>query len=427
MPSNTRSGRSANSLNDTGSTSFSGTKRSSSALGHSWRFKKSKAVKIQTIPKTVWLLDKPNDDVEISPDGDCEDYSITDEMVLLKGEFDLVSNQKEEDIRRELEGIFKRKYPCINMYDFDFVKRDRHTISTPVVKEAHLWDFAHVKHLCGNGRLYVRLVTSRKDIEHTEHKDSTLTASSEDVVSPANSASVTTLEVDDDEEDLPEFRANLLTTDEKVARIAAVFPGIPLNVIRGAFHAHGSIERAVNALLSYRSSEREVEPAADSLSERNIADQKTEGTEINDGESCPQVFERLRKKMLPRGMREKSKVDPDDQVMDVYSYYKSPDFDALAPISVYVKGQPAVDAGGVLRQVFGEVFALLCNNEGIKHIFTGEPYRKVPVFSNELVVNGFFEVLGKCFRTVSCKVFLGSLTYHQQFTGTWQQGTCKLP
>ena len=106
-----------------------------------------------------------------------EDYSITDEMVLLKGEFDLVSNQKEEDIRRELEGIFKRKYPCINMYDFEFVKRDRHTISTPVVKEAHLWDFAHVKHLCGNGRLYVRLVTSRKDIEHTEHRDSTLTVS----------------------------------------------------------------------------------------------------------------------------------------------------------------------------------------------------------------------------------------------------------
>ena len=31
----------------------------------------------------------------------------------------------------------------------------------------------------------------------------------------------------------------------------------------------------------------------------------------------------------------------------------------------------------------------------MKHIFTGEQFRKVPVFSNELVVNGFFEVLGK--------------------------------
>ena len=48
-------------------------------------------------------------------------------MVLLKGEFDLISNEKEEDLRRELEGIIKLKYPCINMYDFEFVKRDRHT------------------------------------------------------------------------------------------------------------------------------------------------------------------------------------------------------------------------------------------------------------------------------------------------------------
>jgi len=62
--------------------------------------------------------------------------------------------------------------------------------------------------------------------------------------------------------------------------------------------------------------------------------------------------------------------------MDVYSYYKSGDFDALVPISVFVKGQPAVDAGDVLRQVFGEVFVSLCNNEGVKHIFTGEHTEK---------------------------------------------------
>ena len=99
--------------------------------------------------------------------------------------------------------------------------------------------------------------------------------------------------------------------------------------------------------------------------------------------------------MLPRGMREKLKVDPDDEVMDVYSHYKSTDFDALVPISVFLKGQPAVDTSGVLRQVFGEVFVSLFNNEGIKHIFTGQPYRKVPLFSNKHVVNDSFEILGK--------------------------------
>lgn len=58
-----------------------------------------------------------------------------------------------------------------------------------------------------------------------------------------------------------------------------------------------------------------------------------------------------------------------------------------------VKGQPA---GRVLRQVFSEVFLSVVNNKGgIKNVFTEENFRKVPVFTNELVVNGLFEVLGK--------------------------------
>jgi hypothetical protein len=30
-----------------------------------------------------------------------------------------------------------------------------------VVKEGHKWDYAHVKHLCGAGKLYVRLNTNK--------------------------------------------------------------------------------------------------------------------------------------------------------------------------------------------------------------------------------------------------------------------------
>ena len=96
---------------------------------HSWRFKKSKATQIQSIPKTVWLLDKPSEEAEIGTDGEFEDYPRTNDMVLLKGEFDLVSNHKEENIRRELEGIFSRKFPGLTMHNFEFVKRDRNRSS----------------------------------------------------------------------------------------------------------------------------------------------------------------------------------------------------------------------------------------------------------------------------------------------------------
>ena len=79
------------STNSTGDGSSGGAKRTYSTPGHTWRFKKNKAAKIQSIPKNVWLLDtKPHEEVKIGSDGQYEDYSVYDDMVLLKGEFDLI-------------------------------------------------------------------------------------------------------------------------------------------------------------------------------------------------------------------------------------------------------------------------------------------------------------------------------------------------
>lgn len=78
--------------------------------------------------------------------------------------------------------------------------------------------------------------------------------------------------------------------------------------------------------------------------------------------------------------------------MDVCSYYKSSDFDPLIPIFVYLKGQPAIDTGGIFRQVFSNVFYTLANDEGIKNIFVESEDRRLPLFSNELVVNGFLKL-----------------------------------
>ena len=46
-----------------------------------------------------------------------------------------------------MKDVFKVKFPLISENDFDFVKRERNTILTPVVKENRLWDYAHMKHL----------------------------------------------------------------------------------------------------------------------------------------------------------------------------------------------------------------------------------------------------------------------------------------
>ena len=51
-----------------------------------------------------------------------------------------------------------------------------------------------------------------------------------------------------------------------------------------------------------------------------------------------EMLQRLRPKKQPRGIREKVKVDQGDLVMDVYSFFKSPDFDPKIPILMSFKG-----------------------------------------------------------------------------------------
>jgi hypothetical protein len=72
-------------------------------------------------------------------------------MILVKGECDLKSSYSENEIRSELTDLFKVKLPLITKKDFDFVRHERNTITTPIVKADHQWDFKHVKHLCGAG------------------------------------------------------------------------------------------------------------------------------------------------------------------------------------------------------------------------------------------------------------------------------------
>ena len=134
------------------SSNVSGIKRPQNVPKNNWRPKKRKTGQCRppkTVTKSVYLLEESD-----VPD---EEYSLLKDMILLKGQCELSPNFNEKQIRDELVSLFVTKFPYITAPDFDFVKRERNTISKPIVKEDHKWDFKHVKNLCGNGRLYARL------------------------------------------------------------------------------------------------------------------------------------------------------------------------------------------------------------------------------------------------------------------------------
>ena len=65
-----------------------GKKRPAAATNHPWRLKgkQKKQMKQEFHPKAVYLLDKPED---LDENGFVPDYAVTDDMILLKGYFDL--------------------------------------------------------------------------------------------------------------------------------------------------------------------------------------------------------------------------------------------------------------------------------------------------------------------------------------------------
>ena len=92
---------------------------------------------------------------------------------------------------------------------------------------------------------------------------------------------------------------------------------------------------------------------------------------------------------------EKLKLDNDNLLLDVLHHYKTPQFDPKKGVWMCLKGSSAVDTGGVLRQVYTEVFSAIANGQDGLSLFRGDPRRKVPIFSNANVLTGIFEVLGK--------------------------------
>lgn len=86
-------------------------------------------------------------------------------------------------------------------------------------------------------------------------------------------------------------------------------------------------------------------------------------------------------------------VDADDIWADTVGYYKSPCLKLDKPIRVVVDDSPAIDTGGVRRQVFSDVFELFADNKHAK-LFEGPPNFLRPVCSAESRSSGLLKVLG---------------------------------
>ena len=76
------------------------------------------------------------------------------------------------------------------------------------------------------------------------------------------------------------------------------------------------------------------------------------------------------------------------------AFYKDPSRDLTRPLQIEVVGQPVVDAGGVLRQFYTDVFHHFANNTRV-NLFAGSDSFLRPYYSAGAYFSGLFRHLGR--------------------------------
>ena len=123
---------------------------------------------------------------------------------------------------------------------------------------------------------------------------------------------------------------------ENLLSLTEIFPQTDVDIVR-------------DTLIRYE----DLDFAAHVLSDDTELKMTFPGVEVScGGESVREILKRLRNGMKSPGSAEKLKVDEEDLAVDFFQHYKTGEFDPTVPLKIQMKGQPAIDSGGVLGSHF---------------------------------------------------------------------------
>ena len=142
------------------------------------------------------------------------------------------------------------------------------------------------------------------------------------------------------------------------------------------------------------------------------------------------ILKQLKLKMKGYSLAEKIKVDREDLILDLFQYYKDPDFNPELQIKIQFRRELAIDNGGLLRQAYENAFLALAKGDAGLKMFQGPYERLVPIYRSDNVLNGVFEVLGKMVAHSMIQggpgfPYLSPVVYWYVATGDLQQGIAR--
>ena len=93
------------------------------------------------------------------------------EAELISDYVEVFLGNSEVKIRKILTKLFKIRFTLISDKDYDFVKRIRNVISTPVTPDDFEWNFEAVEVLAGQGKLCYQLAVDENCVVYEDDTD----------------------------------------------------------------------------------------------------------------------------------------------------------------------------------------------------------------------------------------------------------------
>lgn len=370
-------------------------------------------------------------------------FTRCDKYIVVRGLLPSISVESpESEVRDEiLEVIRGATYEPVFGSDFEFINMGGKQASVPQCKDGFQWNGRAVKELAGNGCVYVRLL---RDIDF--ERDCEKSSSEEDLPSVSVRRSTPYSG--------PSWRSLSISAAAQQSSTTTPSTSVSIRSTSSLSVGQSSTSTPTRRRLSSDSSCTEVSWSSGSSStaacssgpsSRNLTSQSPpsssvtlssdEGNPSKDLDKLSEVFRLISEKNLkyiyylskhsltsamdclldgpsfdslralaasqitvksedsPR-IRLERDDDNDDWVEAAMVFYKQAKFNKDAGVHISIRGQPAVDTGGVRRQFFSVVFAKLASPSSLTSCFEGPPNRLRPIFKASVLSSGMLKTIG---------------------------------
>eukprot|EP00794_Sanderia_malayensis_P012484 gene12484-13767_t len=285
------------------------------------------------------------------------------------------------EVKAKITSLFRTKFPLINSGNYDYVKRERSRISIPVTDTNFDWNFAALRGLWGQGKLYCRLNVPLSFVKDDSDDDDNDAVSMQPSPTIENASATILTSSEDAAEDITTIVIDAEATCSSTSSTLA----IPGSSTAGAPNSEEHVTNLTN------------------LVHELLEQKEKDGKRFNSLESAL-VY--LKSKL--GDTKERHRVSPDYALEEALTYYKSSEFQSNTQLAIQYKGQAAIDTGGVLRQFYSDVFFQMMNGDGdLPPLFEGADTRKLPVHNVGTVISGVFELVGKIFAHSIVQVGVG--------------------